>query len=80
MNNMELTGLAVEYQGDYGSASRNLNLADLMDESAGKCKPRIFGLGIEEQTSNSLLVEACTTFDNIPDALLIGVDAADPFK
>jgi hypothetical protein len=64
MKNMEFTGLALEYQGNYGSAHRNLNFADLVDDAATQSKIRIFGLSFKEETFNSRFVDSCTSFDN----------------
>ena len=80
MEHMENTGLPLEYQRDYGTARRNLNLADLMDDTGGEGKARIFGLRFQEQTSNSRFVEACTFFDNGANALLVGLDTTQSFE
>jgi hypothetical protein len=71
---MEFTALALEYQRDYGNARRNLNLSDLVDDSATQSKARIVGLRLEEQTANSRFVELCTVFDNGADAVLVRPD------
>lgn len=80
MNTMEFTGLALEYQRDYGSAGRNLNFADLVDDSATQSKIRIFGLGFKEETLNSRFVDSCTLFDNVPDPSLFSPHAVQIFK
>jgi hypothetical protein len=78
MTNMQSTALALEYQGYYGTARRNLNIADLMDNSAANSPIRIFGLGFQEESSNSLFVKTCTLFQNGTNTLLVGLDSTEP--
>lgn len=80
MSNMQSTALALEYQGYYGTAKRNLNITDLMDNSAIDSPIRIFGLGFQEESSNSLFVKSCTLFQNGTDTLLVGLDTAEPLS
>ncbi len=80
MISMEFTALALEYQRDYGNARRNLNFSDLVNETASDCPVRIFGLGFQEETSNSILAEFCTLFDNSSDPLLVGLNGPNPLQ
>jgi len=81
MENVQLTGLALEYQRDYGApAGRNLNLSDLFDDSATQGKVRIFGLRFQEQTTNSRFVDTCMLFDNGANPLLVGLDRAEGWE
>lgn len=76
---MQSSALALEYQRDYGMASRHLNIADLVDDPTGQSPIRIFGLGFQEQSPNSRFVQLCTVFDHRSDPLLVGLDSAEPF-
>jgi len=72
------TALALEYQRDYGNASRYLNIADLVDDPTGQSPIRVFGLSFQEQSFNCRFVESCTVFDNGADTLLIGLNTPEP--
>ena len=78
MKVVETTGLALEYQRDYGMASRHLNIADLAYDTRGQSPIRIFGLGLQEQSVNCRFVELCTIFDDGADALLVGLNCSEP--
>lgn len=42
-------GLALEYQRDYGTAHRDLDIADLVNNPAANGVCRVLGLGFQEQ-------------------------------
>jgi hypothetical protein len=63
MTLMRTTGLALEYQRDYGMARRHLNIADLVHDPSGQSPIRIFGLSFQEQSVNCQFVEKCTIFE-----------------
>ncbi len=78
MRAVESNALALEYQRDYGTASRHLNIADLVDDPAGQSPIRVFGLSFKEQSLNCRFVEACTVFDYGANAALVGLDSREP--
>ncbi len=78
MTNMRTTGLALEYQRDYGMASRHLNIADLAYDPRGQSPIRLFGLGFQEQSVNCRFVEKCTVFDDGPNTLLVSLNSPQP--
>ena len=45
----DLGALSVEYQGIYGTAFRNLNITDLVNNPAANGVCRVLGLGFQEQ-------------------------------
>lgn len=47
--NSELNALPLEYQRDYGTAFRDLDVFDLMNNPAANGVCRIFGLGLPEE-------------------------------
>ena len=61
MTGNELDALALEYQGDYGTAFRNVDISYLMNNPSANGLCRVFGLGLKEQSSNLLLVELIPT-------------------
>ncbi len=50
---MEINGLALEYQLVYGSASRDLKVEDLMNNPSANGLCSINGLGLAEHPSNA---------------------------
>jgi hypothetical protein len=50
----QMTGLALEYQLEYGTASRNLNVSDLVNNPAASGKCRINGPSLTEHGSDLL--------------------------
>lgn len=72
--NPESNALALEYQGIYGSASRNLEVTYLVNNPAANGKCRVFGLGFSEQPFNLVFSELGSFFQNCPDPVLIAQD------
>jgi len=78
MRIVESDALALEYQRDYGTAWRHLNLSDLIDDPTGQSPIRIFGLSLKEQSFNCRFVEACTVFDDGANAILVSLNGTKP--
>jgi len=66
--------LALEYQGEYGTARRDLDIADLVNNPAANGVCRVFGLGLKEEGLDLFGCEVRTLFKNLPDPLLIRHD------
>ena len=50
-------GLSLEYKRDYGTARRNLDLADIMNDPFREGVVRVFGPGFSEQITDMLVVK-----------------------
>ena len=68
---MELNGLSLEYQGNYGTAKGDLDITNLMNNPAASGKCRVFGLGFEEELGDFLLSNGGAVLDDRSNALLI---------
>ena len=70
----DLSGLALEYQRDYGSASGDLNVSDLVNNPAANGVWRVFGLRLAEEVSDGLFAEVGVSRNDRPDLLLVAKD------
>lgn len=70
--------LALEYQSDYGTAGRDLNVFDLVNKPGANGKCRVLGLSLPEEWGDLLGVEARPLRDDLPDALLIREEPIEP--
>ena len=68
---MELNGLSLEYQGNYGTAKGDLDVTNLINNPTANGKCRVFGLGFEEQLGDVLFANVGTVLDDRTNALLI---------
>lgn len=66
-----LDALALEYQGDYGTAHGDLQITDLMNNPTANGVCRVFGLGFQEQPVNLFVRELRSLFENLPDPPLV---------
>jgi len=71
--------LALEYQRDYGTAGRDLDIAHLMNNPAASGKCRVFGLSLTEQPLDLLLAHIGALGDDAPYSRLIAQDAVEAF-
>ena len=69
---MELNGLALEYQGNYGTARGDLDIADLVNNPAASGKCHVFGLGLPEKSANGLILQVRPLTNDRPNALMVG--------
>jgi hypothetical protein len=76
---MEQNALALEYQGDYGSASGNLDVSDLINNPGFNRKCRVFGLGLQEESLDLIGPKVRAFLDDSSDSLVVGHDAGQPF-
>lgn len=72
---MELNGLPLKYEGNYGTARGNLNVSDLINNPAASGKCSVFGLSLQEQFGNVVPVNGGSFLDDRPDTLLVAGDA-----
>ena len=63
--------LALEYQAVYGSASRNINVFDFVNNPTASGKCRVFGLGFSEKGLDLSLVAIRPFLDNSSDSPLV---------
>ncbi len=67
----DLDALALEYQRDYGTASRNLDISDILYNPFAHCISSIFSLGLSKELSDLLGVEIRVLGNNAPDSPLV---------
>ena len=67
MTGNKLDALALEYQGDYGTAFRNVDISYLMNNPSANGVCRVFGLGLKEQANNLPIVEVEATGEAEPE-------------
>ncbi len=67
--------LALEYKGDYGTARRDLDIADLVNNPAANGECRVFGLGFQEQPLDLFSSERRALLKDLPDAALVREDS-----
>ena len=53
-NEVELDALAFEYQGNYGTAFRNLDVSDVVNNPTTECKVCILSLSLPEESGDLL--------------------------
>ena len=66
--------LALEYQRDYGTAWRDLNLADLVNNPAANGVCRVFGVGFEKEPIDLFPSQLRSLFEDLPNSALIRLD------
>lgn len=69
--------LAFEYKRDYGTARRNLDITDLVNNPAANGECRVLGLGLTEQGADLLRREIGSIFQYSTDATLIAQDGPE---
>jgi len=70
----ELNALALEYQGQYGTAFRNVDIADLINNTDASGVGRILRSGFEKQRTDLVFSEEGSFLQDVSDPLLIGFD------
>ena len=71
---MELNALAMEYKRDYGTAWRDLNVADLVNNPAASGKCSVFGLSFTKEPFDLRRLQLGSFGDDRTDAILITQD------
>lgn len=71
MNLLDLDALALEYQGDYGTAGSELDISDFVDNPLINCVASISGLSFTKKASDIPLREIGTLRDNVPHSFLV---------
>jgi hypothetical protein len=80
MTNPIPDGLSLEYKRNYGTARRNLHLADLVNNPAAQGEIRIFSLGLPEQFFDRCGVEIRPLFEDLTNPVVIGADSVELLK
>lgn len=80
MTNPVPDGLPLEYKRDYGTARRNLNLSDLVNNPAAEGKVRIFSLGLPKEFFDGGGIERGSLLQNLSDSVVISTDTIKPLK
>ena len=70
-------GLALEYKRDYGTASRNIKVSDLVNNPMANSECRVLGLGFAEQFWNNRLVNFGALFEDTSNSSMIAGDIAE---
>jgi len=68
----EPNALALEYQRVEGTARRDVNIADLVNNPVANGKCRVLGLSFSEEVANRLFTDASAFSDDRPNPLLVG--------
>ena len=76
---MELNdALALEYQSHYGSALRDIDVSDLVNNPSASGKCRVLSLGFQEEWLDLIHIQARPLVHDGRDALLIGQQRVQP--
>lgn len=70
----EFNALALEYKRIHGTAVRDLNVFDLVNNPTANGVCRVLGLGFEEQGGDGVRLELGPLLDHRPDPLLTSQD------
>jgi len=73
---MESNALALEYKRDYGTASGDLDVLDLVNNPSANGVCCIFGLGLSKEVADSLLSDIGAFCDDRANPLLVAQDRA----
>ncbi len=68
---MKPNGLALKYQGEYGRACRNIDIADFMDNALIQGKGRVFGPGFLEKLTDFGILNTASFDHDVTDATLV---------
>ena len=71
MPGMEPNALALEYKGIYGTASGDLDVADLVNNPTANCKCSVFGLCFAEEVGDGVLFNPSPLLNDGTDPFLI---------
>jgi hypothetical protein len=69
-----LDALALEYKRDYGIASRDLNVADLVNDPTANGVCDVFGLSLPKQGLGLLGGNLSPLLQDLPDSILVTED------
>ncbi len=67
-------GLALEYKRDYGSASGNLNVLDLLDDATSKSKGSVLGLSLQEEFGDGIPLKVRALLNNGAYSVVVNID------
>ena len=80
MTNPVPDGLSLEYKRDYGTARRNLNLADLVNNPAVQGEFRIFSLGLPKQFFDCGGLQPRALFQDLSDSVVVSAYSIQSLK
>jgi hypothetical protein len=78
METLNLTALSLEYVSQYGTAGRDLNVLDFINDPTANGECSVFGLSFEEEAGRVLSGDFCTLSDDGTDTLLVTGDSIEP--
>ena len=67
-------GLALEYKRDYGSASGNLHVLDLLDDATSKGKGSVLGLSLQEEFGDGIPLKVRALLDDRTNPIVIDIN------
>ena len=76
MNNLD--ALSLEYKRDYGTARRNLDITNLVNNPTANGECRVLGLSLPKQGFDLLRRQPSSVGQNSPDAPLVAQDGVKP--
>lgn len=65
--------LALEYQRDYGTAWRDLNISDLVNNPAANGECRVFGVGFSKEPIDLFPTQLRTLFKDRPNTAVVSL-------
>jgi len=71
---LDSNALAREYQAEYGTAGRNIDIANFVNNPGILGSVRIYGPGFSEEVSDLPLIERGVLTQQIANTLLVGKD------
>ncbi|MBA7620254.1 hypothetical protein ES703_27600 [subsurface metagenome] len=74
MNQLDLDALALEYQGDYGTARGELDISDVVNNPLVHCVTSVLRLGFPEELGDLPLGEICVLRYDAPNSSLVAQD------
>src|SRR4051812_33420838 len=78
MTNPIPDGLSLEYKRNYGTARRNLNLADFINNPVLSGEGCVFSLGLPKEFLHFVPLQVRSFLDDLANARLVGQDRTEP--
>lgn len=75
---LSLNALSLEYKRDYGTASGDLNILDLINNPAASGKCCVFGLHFQKELSNVVVPDLRSFFDDGADSFMVTCNPVQP--
>lgn len=71
MYSVDLDALALEYQRDYGTATGDLDISDVLNNPFAHCIFSVFDLSLSKELSDLLGIEIRVLCNDAPDSSLV---------